>query len=144
MTQLALNFDAPKFGRPVGFNPEAPNCGVTAVAIAAGVTFQVAWDILKKIGNRNGNWKGVTYVHQQVTALKELGVKYQHNYIKGRPTLQQWVQWETKPGVTYMVVTTGHVQVVKDGKVVDQTPEPVHYTKFWGARKKVREVIEIL
>lgn len=123
-----------------------PNCGVTAVAIVAGVSFETAWSVIKSIGRYRGNWKGKTTFIEREKALQALGVAYQHvggfGSPRFRPTLQSWVRDHARPGVRYMVQTTGHIQVVCNGMVADQHGvQPV--SKHWGRRKRVRDVIEI-
>lgn len=51
-------------------------------------------------------------------------------------TLRAFAMYHAKPGVAYLVRTTGHVQVVKDGWIIDQLgPKPA--SAHWGARKFV-------
>lgn len=131
--------------RPVGLAlPQGarmgPNCGVTAVAIVCGLTFDEAWNKLR--GNRNANWKGRTYVEDLLKALYDHGIKYECRREFGY-TLHTFVKCFARPGVRYIVRTSGHVQVVKDGWAVDQLgSKPI--ASFWGRRKRVSHVIEIV
>lgn len=110
-----------------------PNCGVTAVAIVAGVPFATAW---AQLGRGHGkSWKGRTTHAQRIQALKVLGVSFDELEPR-RMTLETFVRRFAKPGARYMVRTTGHVQVVQDGMVADQGGV-VEAAKHWGRRKFV-------
>ena len=117
-----------------------PNCGVTAVAIVCGITFDEAWTSLRF--GRNRNWKGRTTVSDWLRVLVSRNVPFEVRL--PRPTtLQHWATFYAKPGTTYMVRTTGHVQVVKDGWVIDQLG-PRRVSQFWGRRKRISHIIEIM
>ena len=117
-----------------------PNCGVTATAVVCGLTFDEAWHKLRN--GRNANWKGKTTVADWMHVLTNMGIAHEVRMVKTM-TLHRWVNVYSKRGVTYMVRTSGHVQVVKDGWVLDQGgAKPLH--KFWGRAKRLTHVIEIL
>ena len=131
--------------RPTGFSlPQGsrsgPNCGVTAVAIICGLTFDDAWNRLR--GKRNANWKGKTTVRDWIAVLEQLGVKHDLRTVTGM-TLQTFVQTKARKGVRYMARTSGHVQVVQDGWVIDQMGAK-HISQFWGRRKRLTHIIEIM
>lgn len=122
---------------------KGPNCGVTAVAVISGISVTEAFAILRTIGNRTGRWKGVTNVAQRAEALELLGVKTKAWALKDRMRLETWVRDRAEPGKTYMVRTTGHVQVVRDGWVMDQSG--LWRTCAFRPRKKlVTHVTEVL
>lgn len=111
---------------PAG-NRTGPNCGVTAVAAFTGVSFDRVW---KLIAPRKGpGWRGTTYPHDRAAALKALGadtvtVKMARVRLQ---TLVNRLPW----GRTFMVHTTGHVQVVRNGIVMDQGgPAPIAEYRF--------------
>ena len=139
-----------------------PNCGVTSVAIATGITFNRSWNLHKKIGNYNNNWKGSTHDHERKAVLQKLKIKYEcydyytKLYINGvykendnipfdifPITLQNYVKWNCDMISTYIISTTRHTQVVKNGWAIDQVgAKPI--CDFWGKNKKVKSVIKIL
>lgn len=130
--------------KPTGFAlPQGarlgPNCGVTAVAVVCGISFDEAWNALRF--GRTRNWKGRTTVSDWIRVLMSRNVSHEVRLAR-RTTLQHWTTYYAKPGVTYMVRTTGHVQVVKDGWVLDQLgAKPIGL--FWGRRKRLTHIIEI-
>lgn len=153
--------------KPEGFvNPDdqvhGPNCGVTAVSIAMGISFKQSWELHKKAGKKSNKWKGSTFRGERIRVLRMLGAKYRmlNSYTDittyGRltkrrnlsfahypVTLQKYVKWNCNTTSTYIITTTGHAQVVKGGWVIDQSgSKPIH--EYWGKGKKITEVIEIL
>lgn len=115
-----------------------PNCGVTAVAIAAGISFAQAWDLLRN--GRNANWKGRTNEAERNKALTALGVKLVPVGIGRRASLKT-VARLLNPDHRYLVRTTGHVQILGGGLMVDQRgARPVDGAV---ARKIVRSVYRI-
>jgi len=154
--------------KPEGFvNPDdqvhGPNCGVTAVAIAMGISFNQSWELHKKVGKKSNKWKGSTFSHDRIKVLNKLNAKYRvyngytditkYGRITKRSnlsfsydtpiTLSKYVKWNCNTTSTYIITTTGHVQVVKGGWVIDQCDsKPIH--EWSGKRKYVKQVIEIL
>jgi hypothetical protein len=125
-------------------NVVGPNCGVTCVAIAAGVSFKEAWATLRPIrrGGR-GRWNGATNHSERKKALDKLGVKYRQlrDSDTYHCTLKNFADRFAETGKLYMVRTTGHVQMVKNGLVIDQ--RGLHNMEGWRARKRVRDVLII-
>ena len=130
------------------------NCGVTAVAIAAGISFDLAWDLFKKNCpriRRNPKWRGSTFSSERTYVMKKLGIKYEiflnkkmrDEKTNRMPTLRKFVEWHTKPNTLYVVTTTHHVQLVMNGWVVDQGG-PKSLNDFWGKNKRVEEVEVII
>ena len=144
------------YKKPDGMNlPEGArnggNCGVTAVAIAANVSFDQAWDLFKQHCPRikdNKRWTGGTYDRERNTVMKKLGIKYANvpskTFLNSNrlPTLKRFVEWNTKKGALYIVTTTHHVQVVKDGWVIDQSGAR-EIENYWG-RNKIVDRVEII
>lgn len=125
-------------------NPEdqrrGPNCGVTALAVTTGVSFNKAWQTFKAVNPRkyNARWKGGTYSSDQQKALEKLGVDFDTLELP-KMTLANFVREHTKRDTLYMVTTTGHVQTVLNGEVIDQCgKKPIG--NFWGSRKLVKRV----
>lgn len=124
-----------------------PNCGVTALAVAAGVSFARAWNTFATVGKYSKRWKGATYTHHQGPALDRLGIKW-HDTVPagGGPwfagydkTVKHFVENHTKPNTLYMITTGSHVQCVMNGMVIDQCGlKPVD--EYRGKRKKVQHV----
>lgn len=125
-----------------------PNCGVTATAIASGVSFSRAWNTWRTIGRAYSKpqWKGGTYTCNQTDALDKLGIEFSH-YKAGTcdaigGTLKSFVDGWAMEGKLYMVTTTGHVQCVMNGHVIDQKGAK-RIEDYWGKRKRVKDIKEI-
>lgn len=130
---------------PIGFalpegNRTGPNCGVTAVAIVTGLPFNNIWNRIKS--KYKGNWKGRTKPMDWFQVLEEQGINHEVSVVPSTPQLLFWARAYAKKDTAYMVMTTGHVQVVKNGWVIDQGgPKPVR--DHWGRRKKVKLIVEL-
>ena len=148
-----------------------PNCGVTAMAIAANISFDSAWDLLERVHrDRRGGllsniktknnmfskktkFTGATFDADRELAYKKLGLKTTKINFKDRYdiakkkgnfvlTLKNFVEWGTVKGKTYIVTTTRHVQVVKDNWVIDQGgAKPID--EFHGKSKHVDSIHEV-
>ena len=57
-------------------------------------------------------------------------------------TLKNFVEWGTVKGKTYIVTTTGHCQVVRDGWVIDQAGAK-HVDEFHGKNKHINSIHEV-
>lgn len=122
-----------------GAVPLGGHCGVLAVAILAGRTFQEAWDALKP--GRTARWQGGTSHPARMRVLEAWGVKVRKTlhmtarelrYTKGqsplasydralpRCTVETFARRYAKPGVTYMLRIRGHVLTLRDGLTIDQ------------------------
>ncbi|MCH9835578.1 hypothetical protein K0U83_07930 [bacterium] len=144
MENLALPVDA----------QHGPNCGLTALAVVAGVTLAEATAAyIRQYPNYVGsNWKGGTRWTYTMQAAKHLGVRYvddtplEDGYnirIVKRMSLKTFVKKHTIPGKRYMIRTTGHVQVVQDGMVIDQGGVR-HIDEYRGAGKIVKDALRIV
>src|SRR5574337_1519079 len=126
-----------------------PNCGVTCVAIASNVSFEKAWFTLIKMrfpaGSRRPSrlWKGATSHTNRVAALKELGVNFTELKFNKKFTLKTFIEKHASRGKLYMVNTTGHVQMVKDGLIVDQNGKNTLLTDYWRKKRRVKNVLLI-
>jgi len=144
MEHLALPVDAQR----------GPNCGLTALAVVAGVTLAEATAAYIRQYPRfvGSNWKGGTRWTYTMQAAKHLGVRYvddtplEDGYnirIVKRMSLKTFVKKHTLPGKRYMVRTTGHVQVLQDGMVIDQCGVR-HIDEYRGAGKIVKDALRIV
>lgn len=124
-----------------------PVCGVVAVAAAAGVDFDTAWRVMEPLARvylpaacRRG-WNGLSTSRMREKALQQLGVGF-HTVRFPRMQLRTFAE-HARPGVLYMVRTTGHVQMVRNGSAMDQGG--VRSISRWNGmdRKLVSHVIEI-
>lgn len=126
-------------------NRIGPNCGVTAIAVAAGVDFDTVWNLLKAgmSPDRARKWKGGTSHSQRVAVLHMLGVRFTEIPMRRKMRLRTVAQWSmTTPGVRYMVRTTGHVQILRDGIILDQAG-PVAAALHWGRNKLVSHITRL-
>ena len=85
--------------------------------------------------NRNNKrWRGATYDYERRRIMDVLKIKYRTLKVKEilgqtgkcRPTLQKFIDLATRKDELYIITTTGHVQVVQNGWVIDQGgPKPI-------------------
>lgn len=130
--------------RPRG-TPSGPNCGITAIAVAAGVSFAAAKRAFLNRFPKRGNWKGGTRESERMEVLADLGVKVRRVELPRRMALRTWVLSccpNTK--ARYIVRTTGHVQIVKGNRVTDQHNEACSIIWFNGGGRHVRSVYRIM
>ena len=117
-------------------NLTGPNCGVTAIAVASGISFDRVFKMFQTSSeNRNNKrWRGATYDYERRRIMDVLKIKYKTLTFKeilaqtgkGRPTLQKFIDLATRKDELYIITTTGHVQVVQNGWVIDQGgPKPI-------------------
>lgn len=143
MEKLALPVDATR----------GPNCGLTALAVAAGVTLREATAAYADVypSKLTKRWRGATYWPYTVRALTRLGVGYVDDTpmdpryprcIRKRMTLKTFVKKHALPGKRYMIRTTGHVQVVQDSMVIDQGGVR-HIDEYRGAGKIVKDALRL-
>ncbi len=127
-------------------NRRGPNCGVTAIAVSAGISFQRAWSLCATAPSRvTKRFKGGTHHRQRIEVLDHIGMPYQVMHLP-KMTLQKFCDI-AQDDTTYMVTTTGHVQLVRviDGQpyILDQTGcKPIE--EYWGRRKYIsRDVLRM-
>lgn len=114
-----------------------PNCGVTSVAICAGVSFKEAWNCF----NKRGNWKGSTRLSERKKALKDLGVEFVEMDFP-KQTLKSFVKYLTRHNTIYSVTTANHVVTVLNDYVIDQSGCH-HIDQSPNKQKRVRHAIRI-
>ena len=120
-------------------------CGVMAIAVAASVRYDVAWNTLKQIMLDKGigqRFRGGTYPSQQLEALSRLAVKYEVlNKCKG------WKVWEfaalaSETDKLYMITYKGHIFCLKNGMILDQGYDgPVQ--NWHNRNKRITRIVEI-
>lgn len=113
-----------------------PNCGVVAVSVFTGVSYREVEAAFRRVSKRcaSRKWKGPTRPWEQAAVLKQLNHARSVGFRTQRKTLQRWAKENAWPGVTYMIGTTAHKQVLKDGYITDQGGT-VHVSEHWGRRK---------
>ena len=125
---------------------KGPNCSVTAVAIASGASFTRTWNLFKAVNPRRygKRWRGGTCWSDYKKVFDRLGVTYESGMPTGSSApLYRWADQHTAKDTVYLIVTSGHAQIVCNGMVADQSGvKPI--TEFWGRRKIVRNVLRIL
>jgi len=117
---------------PVGFDSakhsNKPICGVLAMAIVCEVSYDVAHAACKAAMFEIFPWRkrfgGGTSLAISDLVMSRLATKFEkHTVRKGGPILRlhHWVRYMTKPDVTYLVRTPGHIMTVRNHCVIDQT-----------------------
>jgi len=117
------------------------HCGVLAVALLAGRSFQEAWGALSPPGLRRGRWKGATNHPARMAVLRRWAVPVRTamhmtaadlRFMGGKSPLASFdralprcsvatfARDHAKPGVTYMLRVSRHVVTLRDGIVIDQ------------------------
>tara|TARA_S200002703_G_C3760930_1_gene234197 strand:- start:333 stop:893 length:561 start_codon:yes stop_codon:yes gene_type:complete len=128
-----------------------PCCGVLACAIATQTKFKDAWAWFKGKHRycASNRWKGCTWNHWYKDYLDHAGVKYDYLYDvklrqKGwhKKTLINFYRTVAKEDTCYLISTTGHAQVLYNGKVVDQRGV-MPITQYWGKLKKIDNIYVI-
>jgi hypothetical protein len=134
---------------PADYSKARSDCGVLAVAIATGVSYAKAWDALRFIAKQGflrgrpcRRFTGGTNTSERQFIMARFGLEFYVHYSERRQTLQTLVTTRLDSRKRFMVRTTKHVQMVKDGHVTDQRGT-VPIRLYWGRKKFVTEVIEI-
>lgn len=117
-----------------------PNCGMVALAHFTDQPYERVERFLKPLYPHN--WKGSTRHNDYRMFFARIGLKVAYDkYTKKSEqlTLAQWAAKVAQPGRRYMVITTGHAQVVYNGQVIDQSVDkPVHPADYRWGRKMVK------
>ena len=121
-------------------NVNKSNCGVTAIAILAELPFTLCKKIISF--SHHKNWKGGLSIFDIKNHLRHFAIPFtQHQSVEPIP-LNKWCKKYAQPNVSYLVATTGHAQVVRNGYVADQGGiDGIDF--YWGKRKIVKHVLEI-
>lgn len=129
------------FGMPADTPSNWPCCGVAAVAMETGVSFNKAYETMRQVGGKRRNWKGKSNLPMMNGTVQKLGKTPVEVSPKKRVALKTWVRQTAKKNTLYRVLTSGHAQVVYNGKVYDQgNPEGADIEEFWGKNKRVDTV----
>lgn len=140
-------FEYPE-GFYAGYHSQKPICGVLAVALAAGVTYDVASERCKEamhdIYPTRQRFGGKTTTPQRELAMKRLGVKFERtDIVSKRPRLIDVVK-TFEPDTLYQVVTPKHVSTVRNGYIIDQSKLTLVECAGKLAKQRVREVTKII
>lgn len=96
-------------------------CGVISVALFTGASFNDVWTTIQRVHRKPGNWKGSTRHNERMSAARKLNKGRSAAFKTQRMTLRRWINLHAVDDTTYMVKTTGHIQVVRNGFVYDQS-----------------------
>ena len=137
---------------PSGFKAEIhakkPICGVLAVAVCAGVSYDVAHATVRKatfdrMPSRQ-RFGGRTYLRDLKTAMSRLGVKLSETIKVNAPmTVERFANDVAKPGISYLLNVPGHFVTLRDGVVIDQgqcLPVQLHKCK----QRQVKKFVAVL
>lgn len=138
-----------KLIRPDGTVTGIGNCGVVALAAATGMSYASVWEWFKTKGGRTAhNWLGGTTWKERQAFLQDnriafdiyTGIDVRRDF--GRINLQSLCRLDEFKGYRLIATTTGHVQAMQDGLVLDQTtPEAVPVAAYWGRRKFITNIV---
>ena len=112
-------------------------CGVAAVSNVSNVPLSEVHVKFIKLCKKKPTWTGGTHHNERVKVLKYYRVKFQEFKLLGM-TLKTFVDQHTVKDTTYIVTTSSHVQVIKNGMVTDQRGT-VHISEYWGRNKKLKK-----
>lgn len=133
---------------PEGFDQSVmqhkPICGVLAVALAAGVSYEVAHAACKRnMPKSRKRFRGATYNSQRDKALEQFGLRFtvfKTDFVGY--TVKEFCQLVEGHNKIYLVEIRGHVMTLKDGFLIDQ-----HICKPWQLyhhpRIKVKRIVRI-
>jgi len=126
-----------------------PNCGVLVVATVTHKPLSEVFAHMKAKYGKNGNWKGRTFDHQVINTIGELGGRLENVFhkdtmgVKRGSQFMKWVNEKAQKDSAYVVWTTGHVQIVKEGKVYDQSGCGTPIAEHWGRRKFIKRIEKV-
>lgn len=115
---------------PVGFDQatyrKKPICGVLAMAMVCEVSWQVAHAACRQamidVNPHRKRFGGITNLEQLELVMSRQAVKFQKHDMTGKRILRlhDFVCYYSKPDITYLVRTPGHIMTVRNHCVVDQ------------------------
>jgi hypothetical protein len=117
-----------------------PLCGVHAVAHVADKSVKEMFYMFKRRFNKPGQWRGRVTHQERGIMLNQLGIEYKH-VVGTTGTLSRWVDWHTSKSETYIIETSCHVQVVRDGVVTDQSETKPIDKYRWKRARVVRAIV---
>jgi hypothetical protein len=143
---MATPFEYPQ-GFYASYHSQKPICGVLAVALAAGVTYDVASEAckqaMKDLYPSRQRFGGKTSTPLRELPMKRLGVKFDRtNITSKRPKLIDAVK-DFEPDALYLVVVPKHVMTVRNGYVIDQSKLTLVELCGKRANQRVSEITKI-
>lgn len=108
-------------------NRRGPSCGITALAVVTGSSFQDVWAMVKEC--KPGNWRGSVWDTDITRTLRRLGVRYRSKGFDRTITVRHFAEKRAKPGVFYLIDTYDHIAVLANGVILDQRG-------YWSLAKK--------
>lgn len=110
---------------PNGFDSDKhsnmPICGVLSLAIAAGVSFDVAHATCRStMDSHRQRFRGGISLKQLERAMDKLATRYVKRTVVGSLTLRKFAEKYAKPDTVYIMRKRGHLFTFKNGVVCDQ------------------------
>lgn len=122
-----------------------PNCGLVALSIVTATPLLEVTEWYRTTFKMRANWRGRTHHKDYAQWFQRKGIWTNHvTYPKDRVrTIGDFAEWNTKPGKFYMVLSSGHIMVAKDGWVADQWAI-AHANRHPNRNRRVKMSWEIL
>lgn len=120
-----------------------PNCGIVAISSATETTYDYVYNWFKQTEKRPNQWKGATYSHNYLSALKACGATNSKEVFNARGEkkkpipLKYLVRMMDRkyPGAKFVVCSCNHTMAIHNGIVLDQSGIlPVNEHKSKGRR----------
>ena len=116
-----------------------PCCGVTVVAVTAGIPFEQAFELIKRNKGVSSHWRGVTYTTDIEIAWNQLGVRFTDLWVSRahKKSLRIFVRDVCEVGKTYAIRAGNHfltVKKMKSGRTVR-----VDQSGTWFVEKKKKD-----
>ena len=121
--------------RPEGYVAGLPNCGVVAIAVMTGAHYTRVWNWFAKKQVKPSAWKGRTMRRHYEAASLAMGVRLERLIVNRRITVAKFVELHTLPDVAYMVRVSGHVFVVHNGVITDNSVYSGAHVSEYGKRR---------
>lgn len=122
---MSYRFQKHDGGRSVSRRPKQQNdCTVRALAVATGMPYDDAYDILKEAGRQSSRkFKMPEWMSKQPLAALRFE-KMTFPSVKGQPRMNPVRFCSQFPYGTFIVRTAKHVFVIRDGVAIDTEQEP--------------------
>jgi hypothetical protein len=112
-SKMKIYIDLKKFRTVKGENND---CGVTSIAIATGVGYSKAWQVLNELGRAKGEGTFNRTMHK---AIKTMGFKSMELQFRTPITLARFIKLHNRG--RYVVYTKDHAVAIVDGKLFDSS-----------------------
>lgn len=120
-------------------------CGILAIAMATGVSFERARKACKAGMLPHQKRMGVrTYYRQRMNALWMLGVKTASVYNCDMGSVEYWIKNHAKLDTNYIISIRGHTMSYRNNAIGDQKGIYNYMLRPHIARQKIMEITEIL